>query len=139
MRLRCYHLAKIPKIWIFSLLTAGKVYLFWEGHNILQNLYCTYDKFMVDISQNFVAFSEYMNFTGENIFCNYFFVDRLECATVRSSEGWLTSWDSILSNIFRNFRSIETRTMLTHKFLQQLLMSRKYLIFFYSSTQFVKK
>ena len=38
----------------------------------------------------------------------------------------LTSWDSILSNIFRNFRSIETRTMLTHKFLQQLLMRRKY-------------
>ena len=45
-----------------------KVRIFWEGHNILQNLnltfvcmYCT-DKGKVEISQNFAAFSEYMNF-----------------------------------------------------------------------------
>ena len=47
----------------------NKVHVFWEGHNILRNLhltfvcmYCTVDKSKVEISQNFVAFSEYMNF-----------------------------------------------------------------------------
>ena len=45
-----------------------KVHIFWEGHKILRNLHlrldlCTVVKFKVEISQNFVAFSEYMNFT----------------------------------------------------------------------------
>ena len=47
----------------------NKVRVFWEGHNILRNLhltfvcmYCTVDKSKVEISQNFVAFSEYTNF-----------------------------------------------------------------------------
>ena len=47
---------------------AFKVHIFWEGHKILQNLHLTldgttWDKSKVEISQNFVAFSEYMNFT----------------------------------------------------------------------------
>ena len=45
-----------------------KVYIFWEGHKIWRNLHltflCTVDKSKVKISQNFVAFSEYMNFTS---------------------------------------------------------------------------
>ena len=47
----------------------GKVHIFWEGRKILPNLhitfdwhYITQDKSKVKISQNFVAFSEYMNF-----------------------------------------------------------------------------
>ena len=44
-----------------------KVYIFWEGHKILQNLhedlsYVVTVKSMVEISQNFIAFSEFMNF-----------------------------------------------------------------------------
>ena len=46
-----------------------KVHIFWEGHKILQNLHhrlvlCTTVKSAVEISQNFVFFSEYMNFTN---------------------------------------------------------------------------
>ena len=37
-----------------------KVHIFWEGHRILQNLHLTFDWHY--IGQNFVAFSEYMNF-----------------------------------------------------------------------------
>ena len=45
-----------------------KVHLSWEGHKILQNLHQLLDwqfkdKLLVEISQNFVAFSECMNFT----------------------------------------------------------------------------
>ena len=42
-----------------------KVHIFWEGHKILRNLpltVCTVVKSKGKISQNFVAFSEYMNF-----------------------------------------------------------------------------
>ena len=46
-----------------------KVHIFWEGHKILRNLHLTFDystysqkKSKVKISQNFVAYSEYMNF-----------------------------------------------------------------------------
>ena len=39
----------------------GKVYMFWEGHKILLS-YVVPVKSKVKISQNFVAFSEYMNF-----------------------------------------------------------------------------
>ena len=42
-----------------------KVHIFWEGHKILRNLHLTFD-YSTDSqklgSQNFVAFSEYMNF-----------------------------------------------------------------------------
>ena len=43
----------------------------WEDHKILRNLYLTFDCMYcshsrVKISQNFVAFSEYMNFTMHN-------------------------------------------------------------------------
>ena len=45
----------------------NKVHTFWEGHKILRNLFLTFDysttvKSKGKISQNFVAFSEYMNF-----------------------------------------------------------------------------
>ena len=45
-----------------------KVHIFWESHKILQNLHPNFDwhyiqdKGKVKISQNFVAFSEYMNY-----------------------------------------------------------------------------
>ena len=44
----------------------SKLHIFWEGHKILRNLHLTFShvvsvKSKVEISQNFVAFSEYMN------------------------------------------------------------------------------
>ena len=50
-----------------SLFSSGftKVHIFWEGHKIFRNLHltvCTVDKSKMKISQNFVTFSEYMNF-----------------------------------------------------------------------------
>ena len=40
-----------------------KVHIFWEDHKIVQNLPLTFDlNSKGKISQNFVAFSEYMNF-----------------------------------------------------------------------------
>ena len=43
--------------------------MFWEGRKFLRNLHCIVNlsyvvtvKCMVEISQNFVGFSEYMNF-----------------------------------------------------------------------------
>ena len=44
-----------------------KVHIFWEDHKILRNLHQLFDwqyigQIMVEILQNFVAFSEYMNF-----------------------------------------------------------------------------
>ena len=47
---------------------SNKVHIFWEGHKILRNLHLTFlsyevpVKSKVEILQNFVAFSEYMNF-----------------------------------------------------------------------------
>ena len=44
---------------------ASKVHIFWEGHKILRNLHITNLSYVVpvkskvEISQNFVAFSEY--------------------------------------------------------------------------------
>ena len=58
---------------ISALLLLLKVHIFWEGHKILQNLHlilmtvCTAVKSKVKISQNFVACSEYMNFTRVKI------------------------------------------------------------------------
>ena len=42
-----------------------KVHIFWEGHkiSIVDLSYVVPVKSMVEISQHFVAFSEYMNFT----------------------------------------------------------------------------
>ena len=40
----------------------GKVHAFWEGLKILRNLHLTFVLRKVEISQNFVVFSEYMNF-----------------------------------------------------------------------------
>ena len=40
-----------------------KVHIFWKGHKFLRNLHCSNCQITVEISQNFVAFSEYMNFT----------------------------------------------------------------------------
>ena len=42
-----------------------KVHIFWEGHKILENLAPVKSK--VEISQNFVAFLEYMNFNKKII------------------------------------------------------------------------
>ena len=58
------------------------VHMFWEDHKILRNLhrrfdryYIGKDKFKVEISKNFVAFSEYMNFnkTTETSFTKLMF------------------------------------------------------------------
>ena len=47
-----------------------KVHIFWEGHKILRNLHLLFYVLPVkskeEISQNFVAFSEYMNFNNQN-------------------------------------------------------------------------
>ena len=62
-----------------------KVHIFWDGHKILRNLLLTFDcvycsKSKGKISQNFVVFSEYMNFKMKFqyqsylIFLNYLFV-----------------------------------------------------------------
>ena len=48
-----FALKKTPKIF-------SKVRIFWESHKILRNVDLTIT--MVGILQNFVAFSEYMNF-----------------------------------------------------------------------------
>ena len=48
-----------------------KVHIFWEGHKILQNLDLSYVvpvKSMVEILQNFMAFSEYMNLIYKTFF-----------------------------------------------------------------------
>ena len=45
-------------------LWSNKVHIFWEVHKILRNLHLTFDwhyKSKVEISQNFVAFPEYMS------------------------------------------------------------------------------
>ena len=47
-----------------------KVHIFWEGHKILQNLHYRFDWHYIgqiysEISQNFVTFSEYMNFKSQ--------------------------------------------------------------------------
>ena len=55
--------------WIQINHTTVKVHIFWEGHKILRNLHQLFDwqyigqiNQLVGISQNFVAFSEHMNF-----------------------------------------------------------------------------
>ena len=50
-----------------SFISVCKVHIFWEDHNILWNLHLTLFyivpvKSKVEILQNFVTFSEYMNF-----------------------------------------------------------------------------
>ena len=54
----------MPNFWHLP----NKVHIFWEGHKILRNLHRRFDPYYIDkstveISQKFVAFSEYMNFT----------------------------------------------------------------------------
>ena len=56
-----------------------KVHIFWECHKILRNLNLTFvystvhtDKSKVEISQNFVAFSEYMENTRKQSILLYF-------------------------------------------------------------------
>ena len=47
-----------------------KVHIFWEGHKFLRNLHLTFLSYVVpvkskvEISQNFVAFSQHINFTN---------------------------------------------------------------------------
>ena len=57
-----------------------KVHIILEGHKMLRNLHRRFDwhyKYTVKISQNFVAFSEYMNFMKfeEYWFHTFFGVD----------------------------------------------------------------
>ena len=52
---------------LFPIPQVDKVHIFWEGHTILPNLHLTFVlvvpvKSKVKILQNFVAFSEYMDF-----------------------------------------------------------------------------
>jgi hypothetical protein len=51
--------------WIFEFV---KGHIFWEGHKNLS--YVLPVKIKIEISQNFVAFSEYMNFTSLAFACN---------------------------------------------------------------------
>ena len=66
---------------------SDKVRIFWEGRKILQNLDLTFclryiymqsaDKSKVDIFQNFVAFSEYMNFIMNRVRYEFFWMSIL--------------------------------------------------------------
>ena len=56
------------------------IYVLWEGHKILQNIHhsilvtgTTQGKSKVEISQNFVAFSEYMNFKIKSCWFDKFY------------------------------------------------------------------
>ena len=56
--------------------TSIKVHIFWGGHKILRNFYLTFALCSkVKISQNFVAFSEYMNFK---------YLQSVQCASLSS-------------------------------------------------------
>ena len=81
----CFHIGL--QLWIrndlFQLLFCAyftKVHIFWEGQKILRNLHLTSYvlpvKSKVKISQNFVAFSKYMNFYVQECCCS----NRVECA-----------------------------------------------------------
>ena len=50
---------------LLNILSFPKVHIFWEGHKIstVDLTGTTWDKSTLEISQNCVAFSEYMNFT----------------------------------------------------------------------------
>ena len=51
--------------WLSSDLRRFKVHIFWEGHKKVSYLVSVKSKSKVEISQNFVAFSEYMNFNAK--------------------------------------------------------------------------
>ena len=61
---------RAKETWVVTLsffLNPIKVHIFWEGHKILQNHHLRFDRYYIEqiygiISQNFVAFSEWMNF-----------------------------------------------------------------------------
>ena len=68
-----------------------KVHIFWEGHKTLRNLHLfltdtTYSQKKVEISQNFVAFSDYMNFK--------LFTKKLIASSERSIPARLSSFSS---------------------------------------------
>ena len=57
------------KVWQANYIILGKVHIFWEGHKICEIYTVDWtgtikDKSTVEISQHFVAFSEYMNFNN---------------------------------------------------------------------------
>ena len=68
----------IVKFFIFRysnvlFINISKIHIFWEGHKILRNFHltfvlCSVSQSKVKISQNFVVFSEYMNFT-KSLYC----------------------------------------------------------------------
>ena len=63
LQLRIRHIGRLQNVGASS----GKIHKCWAGHKILRTLHLTFDwhyigQIKVKISQNFVAFSEYMNF-----------------------------------------------------------------------------
>ena len=77
-----------------------KVHIFWEGHKFLRNLHRRfvlysasqiYSALMhaVEISQNFVAFSEYMNLTQMRV------ISRLQIAKINWKKIVLCHWNEI--------------------------------------------
>ena len=71
-----------------------KVHIFWKGHKILRNLHLIFDlcresKSKVKILQNFVAFSEYMNFTYNN------FIAQIIFTTSYLEKGHSSSWNQL--------------------------------------------
>ena len=59
-----------------------KVHIFWEGQKIssVDLAVTTLDKSTMEISQNFVAFSEYMNFNWDEKICKSFFKLQWGCS-----------------------------------------------------------
>ena len=67
-----YHILKLRSTWTKSFWTMNernKVHIFWEGQKILRNQFTLFLSYRVPVkskvknSQNFMAFSEYMNYT----------------------------------------------------------------------------
>ena len=61
-----FSIAFLSQITIFKV-CCGKVHIFWEGHKFLRNFHrrfvlCSNSQICGEILQNFVAFSEYLNF-----------------------------------------------------------------------------
>ena len=88
-----------------------KVHIFWEGHKILRNLhptfdYSTYSQNKGKISQNFEAFSEYMNCIISELFdrndTNLILVQFLSKKTLNSAFVLIFYYSQIYSRKYWN-------------------------------------
>jgi hypothetical protein len=98
--------------------SAHKVNIFWEGHQILRNLHLTLSyvvpvKSKMKISQNYVAFSEYMNFKRKVKLTLYMFVNQSVVnftthGLVYSNSKWLKSFHHTWSTHSNSLATFQT-------------------------------